>query len=822
MRTNHPVTNHEIEVKEGQVLVSRTDPDSRIVFANNAFVDISGFPPDELLGQPHNIVRHPDMPPEAFANLWTTVKAGRPWDGLVKNRAKNGDFYWVRANVTPVVEDNAVSGYVSIRSRPSREEVAQAEVAYAAMRQGRPTMALADGELQSTGLAARLARAARSISVRLALCFAIMIAMLLAVGGIALSGMADSNEALHSVYADRTVPAGQIATINDLMHTNAALARYMVGDLESGAADIARDRARAIHANRDRITAIWAEYMLTFLTEEEKVLATAYATKRAAFVKDGLQQAIALAERGDPRILNAHIRTTLVPLFQDARAAALALLDLQSRVARELNIEAEADFVFHFRLAAALVGGATLASILFGLWMLATIRRPLRDMNSHFDAIARGKLDHPIPMPAAGEFHAITRMLRSMRARLAFSTEERRERERQSAIERRAAIMTMAETVEAQTRAAVEDVARQTTTMANEARDMSASATRVSVNATTVAAAAEQALANAQAVGAASEQLTASISEIANQVAQAGQVARHAVQEGDRAQQIIRSLSDAANRIGAVVQLIGSIAAQTNLLALNATIEAARAGDAGKGFAVVASEVKNLATQTARSTDEISRQIAEIQATTGAVVDAVGGIGARINEMSQVSAAVAAAVEQQASATQEIARNVAQTAAAAEEVSRRIAEVSAEALHTGTQATSLQGGTNAIAATIAALNGSIVRAIRSATDDADRRLQTRHAIARPCTVALDGGTRHPAILVDISRGGARIDGLPNLALGTTGTLHADSLGRDCHAHFTVSESAGASAVRVRFDTDSLSAGLQAAFDQLENRGRAAA
>jgi aerotaxis receptor len=120
MRLNEPVTNREIEVPAAQPLVSKTDTSGRIVFANQAFVEVSGYPLDELIGASHNLVRHPHMPKEAFADLWTTIKACRPWDDLVKNRTKDGDFYWVRANVTPVIEDGSVTGYISIRPARNR------------------------------------------------------------------------------------------------------------------------------------------------------------------------------------------------------------------------------------------------------------------------------------------------------------------------------------------------------------------------------------------------------------------------------------------------------------------------------------------------------------------------------------------------------------------------------------------------------------------------------------------------------------------------------------------------------------------------------
>ena len=821
MRTNTPVTDQETEIPDGQILVSRTDTESRIVFANNAFIDISGFSTAELLSQPHNLVRHPDMPKQAFANLWETIKAGRPWDGLVKNRRKDGGFYWVHANVTPVIENGQTTGYVSIRSRPSRDAVATAERAYADMRAGTSNLTLDDGELRPTGPRASIATFAKSITGRLAITFTVMIAFTLSVAAVSLTGMVDSNTALRSVYDDRTVTADQLANINDLMHANTALVRDMAGDIESGASAAIADRIATLGTNRARITKLWADYMATFLTEEEKQLATIYATSRAKFVTDGLEAGIALAQKGDAPALRAHVRTTLSPLFAVSRRATLDLIALQARVAKELVDEASDDFNLHLSGSAALIAVATLVSIGFGFWLLASIRRPTRAMESHFDAITRADFKQSIPLPAAREFHRITRLLRAMRARLSYAIEERAERDRRAALERRAAVQTMADTVEAQTRQAVENVARQTSEMANQARDMSASADRVSSNAVSVASAAEQALANAQAVSAASEQLTASISEIAGQVAQASSTAQRAVEGGERAQQRIRSLSESATRIGDVVKLIGSIASQTNLLALNATIEAARAGDAGKGFAVVASEVKNLATQTSRSTEEIARQITEIQATTAAVVEAVGDIGSRISELAQVSVAVAAAVEQQASATQEIARAVTQTGEAAQEVSVRIAEVSADATLTGTQATSLRSGTDAIAAVIATLDSNIIRAIRTATDEADRRLQQRHTIDRPCAIAI-AGTSRDARLRDISRGGARIDGLRDLAAGTRATLFADSLGAECRVDVTIVDFDEMGSMRVHFIDATISPALNAALDLLDNKPAAQA
>lgn len=137
MRSNLPVTQRELEMLEDTTLMSTTDTQSHLTYANAAFVEVSGFERDELMGQPHNMVRHPDMPQEAFADMWETLKAGQSWTALVKNRRKNGDHYWVRANATPVKRHGATVGYMSVRTKPTREEVAAAETLYARFRNGK-------------------------------------------------------------------------------------------------------------------------------------------------------------------------------------------------------------------------------------------------------------------------------------------------------------------------------------------------------------------------------------------------------------------------------------------------------------------------------------------------------------------------------------------------------------------------------------------------------------------------------------------------------------------------------------------------------------
>jgi aerotaxis receptor len=136
MRNNQPVTQVEHHLEPGKPIVSKTDLQGKILYANESFVKISGFTREELIGADHNIVRHPDMPAQAFADLWRTVKAGQPWRGLVKNRTKSGDFYWVEAFVTPVTEQGRTVGFMSVRTVPSRADVSAAEALYARVRAG--------------------------------------------------------------------------------------------------------------------------------------------------------------------------------------------------------------------------------------------------------------------------------------------------------------------------------------------------------------------------------------------------------------------------------------------------------------------------------------------------------------------------------------------------------------------------------------------------------------------------------------------------------------------------------------------------------------
>ena len=202
MRVNLPVTNNEYKIPHDKALVSRTDLKGRITYANPIFVEVSGFDLHELTGKAHNILRHPDMPAEAFADMWKTLASDLPWTGLVKNRRKNGDFYWVQANVAPIRQNGVTQGYMSVRSRPEPSQVVEAAELYRKFREGHAAgLSIHRGEVVKPLWAAPMAGVRRiPISQRVLGATALAATLTLVLGG---AGLARSQSAGHVIEPGR-------------------------------------------------------------------------------------------------------------------------------------------------------------------------------------------------------------------------------------------------------------------------------------------------------------------------------------------------------------------------------------------------------------------------------------------------------------------------------------------------------------------------------------------------------------------------------------------------------------------------------------------
>ncbi len=662
MRNNQPVSGVEHPMPGDQSLISRTDTKGKITYVNQAFVEMSGFSENELLGEPHNIVRHPDMPAEAFADLWTTLKTGNSWTGMVKNRRKNGDHYWVLANATPILENGAVVGYTSVRTAPSRQQIDATARMYARFKEGRARgLAIRHGKVVRKGLLGKIASLknlhirGRLMAVMLMLCLC-----MIGVGMLGMTGMHQANQRLNTVYEDRAIPLGQLDMIVRLLNINRLGITTALIKQDQLAATAS---AKEIEGNLERVGATWQAYTATRLTPEEKSLADQFAADRGEFLQKGLLPAVAALKAGDLAQARKLELEVLPALFAPVRRGIDSLIQLQLDVARQEAEQARVDYIFMRNTMIALIIFGTLVSCFLALYLVRSIVRPLNEAVSVAKQIAAGNLTATIVATSDDEVGQMLHTLNVMKKSLTNII---------SGVRGRADIMGQSS---GEIAAGNADLSQRTEEQASALEETASSM----------------------------EELTSTVKHNADN-SKAAKIMAHsacdiAVRGGNAMEQVVGtmdSIADSSRKITDIISVIDGIAFQTNILALNAAVEAARAGEQGRGFAVVASEVRNLAHRSAAAAKEINglisnsvakvedgaKQVTEARKTMDDIVEAVQKV---TDIMSEITAAsdeqssginqVCQAVMQMDQVTQQNAALVEQAAAAAESMQDQCASL---------------------------------------------------------------------------------------------------------------------------------------------------
>jgi methyl-accepting chemotaxis protein len=415
MKTNLPVTNNEIPFPEGTTLVSKTDMKGVITYVNREFLQISGFTEKELIGSSHNIVRHPDMPPAAFEDLWKTLKAGRPWTNLVKNRAKSGDFYWVVANVTPIREGGHVAGYMSVRAKPSREEIDRAASLYRRINEGK-------AKLKETSILEKLNMFKNlSIKHRLITVLAMLSLMLLGIGGYGLYGISKSNDAARTIYEDRLVALEQMTHIDRLILGNRlAIAVSQV----TPTPEFIRAQTETVDKNIAEITEIWKTYMATALTPQEKELAEKFAENRKKFVAEGLKPAVAALRAGNIKETQQIVVQKIRPLYKPVKEDVDALIKLQNDVAKEEYAAAQGRYATIRNLSIFIIILGVLLAATVGFFLVRAIVGPLTAIIGHFTRLSEGNYNNKIDISRNDELGKVMQALQSMQIKLGFDMNE--------------------------------------------------------------------------------------------------------------------------------------------------------------------------------------------------------------------------------------------------------------------------------------------------------------------------------------------------------------------------------------------------------------
>jgi len=437
MRQNLPVSGNEYMLKDGIQIVSATDTKGIITFCNPDFIEASGFSESELMGAPHNLLRHPDMPAVAFKDLWDTLEAGHPWSGLVKNRRKNGDHYWVRAYASPIKKDGQITGYLSIRAKPGRDEVAAAEALYKDIREGRAKgIYLKEGRLLHTGPRGILENVQNmSLRARLAGAVVLMALFLAIIGGLGIVGMSKSNSIIEEVYSRALEPAKLADQVRYLLADSRG--QVLLGMQHNPGYPIAKlhDHSIQMHLdaisdNSNKINEAWAQ--LAKVEFDPQVAASAavktalekFQASRTRFGLDGILPAKSALQATMYDDIGEMLIDSINPLYKTVNEDTNTLLTALDNYAQEQRTVAESrsSTLRGFMLLVFLLGIAGAGVV--GWLLVRAIVLPLQRTAGYFDKISEGRYDNAIQVDRHDEIGKVLEALANMQIKLGFDVAE--------------------------------------------------------------------------------------------------------------------------------------------------------------------------------------------------------------------------------------------------------------------------------------------------------------------------------------------------------------------------------------------------------------